>query len=597
MVKYCSEACQRSHWNSEHNTKCKGTDSSRSVYALRKMKTSPVATGEMSKFLKQSNKIFFPYEEFVQYFNWGGQGYPPCGLLNYGNSCFANVVLQCLSCTRPLVAYLLVKGHKITCQLDKWCFLCEFQTHVERANWSHTPFSPINILSQLPLIGENLWYGRQEDAHEFMRCAIGTMQYACLDEFGGEKAVHPRYQETTLVQHIFGGRFQSQVTCIRCDNVSNQFENMMDLAVEIHGDVGSLEECLEQFTAKEWLHGDNMYKCDRCNDYVIAWKRLSIQRAPNILTIALKRFQSGYFGKLNKRVTFPETLDLKSYMSELEDGNDVYKLYAVIVHLDLLNASFFGHYICYVKDFRGNWYRVDDCKVDRVDLDEVLSQGAYMLLYSRICARSSCLLPSVMLKKEEDENVGMQTVDPSLTRPTDCSSAAADADAASHDSSPVISGHLSSANCSEVEVSCEEESSSIKNAEDARENVDTRPHDSDDLSISPEVERYVYESRLKVSPEELRPAMNGTFEDSMCHSEVREENSANLSCMPEKGKHEGHNADEKSKDSSKKSNGENYGAKYKPLFRPGFLGKQLWKEFDSISPAGNTKNAASLEIE
>lgn len=36
----------------------------------------------------------------------------------------------------------------------------------------------------------------------------------------------------------------------------------MDLTVEIHGDAGSLEECLEQFTAKEWLHGDNMYKCD-----------------------------------------------------------------------------------------------------------------------------------------------------------------------------------------------------------------------------------------------------------------------------------------------------------------------------------------------
>lgn len=73
--------------------------------------------------------------------------------------------------------------------------------------------------------------------------------------------------------------------------------------------------------------------------------------------------QSGRFGKLNKRVTFPETLDLSPYMSEVEDGNDVYKLYAVIVHVDMLNASFFGHYICYVKDFHGNWYRIDDCKV------------------------------------------------------------------------------------------------------------------------------------------------------------------------------------------------------------------------------------------
>lgn len=67
---------------------------------------------------------------------------------------------------------------------------------------------------------------------------------------------------------------------------------------------------------------------------------------------------------MNKRVTFPETLDLGPYMSEAGDGTDVYKLYAVVVHVDMLNASFFGHYICYTKDFGGNWYRIDDCKVD-----------------------------------------------------------------------------------------------------------------------------------------------------------------------------------------------------------------------------------------
>lgn len=44
--------------------------------------------------------------------------------------------------------------------------------------------------------------------------------------------------------------------------ISNRYENMMDLTVEIHGDVESLEECLDQFTAKEWLDGENKYKCD-----------------------------------------------------------------------------------------------------------------------------------------------------------------------------------------------------------------------------------------------------------------------------------------------------------------------------------------------
>lgn len=73
--------------------------------------------------------------------------------------------------------------------------------------------------------------------------------------------------------------------------------------------------------------------------------------------------QSGRFGKLNKRVTFPEILDLTRYISGGGDGSDVYALYAVVVHLDMLNASFFGHYICFTKDYHGNWYRIDDCKV------------------------------------------------------------------------------------------------------------------------------------------------------------------------------------------------------------------------------------------
>ncbi|PSS20979.1 Ubiquitin carboxyl-terminal hydrolase [Actinidia chinensis var. chinensis] len=411
LVKYCSEACQRSHWNSGHKTKCKdfklsgkvNSTQSASLQCGRRSSSSVVLVPDSrtSSFIKQPKEILFPYEDFVELFNWNKPGFPPCGLLNCGNSCFANVVLQCLAYTRPLVAYLLEKGHRRECRRNDWCFLCEFQTHVERASESPHPFSPINILSRLPNIGGNLGYGKQEDAHEFMRFAIDTMQSVCLDEFGGEKALHPSTQETTLIQHIFGGHLQSQVICTKCNKISNQHENMMDLTVEIQGDAGSIEECLDQFTVREQLHGDNMYKCDGCNDYVMAWKRLTVLRSPNVLTIALKRFQSGRFGKLNKRVTFPETLDLSPYMSEAGDGSDVYKLYAVVVHVDMLNASFFGHYICYTKDFCGNWYRIDDCKVTRADLEEVLSQGAYMLLYSRVCARPSCLKSTESLGKEQ----------------------------------------------------------------------------------------------------------------------------------------------------------------------------------------------------
>ncbi|KAM1572762.1 hypothetical protein ACFXTI_042820 [Malus domestica] len=418
-VRYCSTKCQEKHWKSGHKTECKDfqlsgrVNSAQNTLGNRRFKTSGaggktspglalVPARGISRPIKMPKEILFPYEEFVELFNWDKPGFPPCGLLNCGNSCFANVVLQCLSSTRPLVAYLLEKGHRRECIREDWCFLCELEIHLQKASQSLQSFSPTNIISRLPNIGGNLGYGRQEDAHELMRFAIDTMQSLCLDEFGGEKAVCPSSQETTLIQHIFGGQLQSQVICTNCKNISNQYENMMDLTVEIHGDASSLEECLDQFTIKEWLHGENMYKCDGCNDYVKAWKRLTVKRAPNILTIALKRFQSGRFGKINKRVTFPETLDLNPYMSEAGDGTNIYKLYAVVVHIDMLNASFFGHYICYTKDFSGNWYRIDDCKVTTVNLEEVLSQGAYMLLYSRVQPRASCLRTLEHPKKKEE---------------------------------------------------------------------------------------------------------------------------------------------------------------------------------------------------
>lgn len=46
------------------------------------------------------------------------------------------------------------------------------------------------------------------------RFAIDKMQSACLDEYGGEKAVDLSTQETTVIQHIFGGRLQSQVSYV-----------------------------------------------------------------------------------------------------------------------------------------------------------------------------------------------------------------------------------------------------------------------------------------------------------------------------------------------------------------------------------------------
>lgn len=74
-------------------------------------------------------------------------------------------------------------------------------------------------------------------------------------------------------------------------------------------------------------------------------------------------YQEGRYGKINKCITFPEMLDMIPFMTGTGDVPPLYMLYAVVVHLDTLNASFSGHYVSYVKDLQGNWFRIDDTEV------------------------------------------------------------------------------------------------------------------------------------------------------------------------------------------------------------------------------------------
>ncbi|KAG6497078.1 hypothetical protein ZIOFF_044965 [Zingiber officinale] len=77
-----------------------------------------------------------------------------------------------------------------------------------------------------------------------------------------------------------------------------------------------------------------------CKSYEQAKKKLGIIDAPDIFRVVLKRFQSDKFGKLNKAVRFPEYLDLAPYMRRTTEKSLGYKLYYVVVHLDVMNAAF-----------------------------------------------------------------------------------------------------------------------------------------------------------------------------------------------------------------------------------------------------------------
>ena len=115
-----------------------------------------------------------------------------------------------------------------------------------------------------------------------------------------------------------------------------------------------------------------------------ATKRLSVNVAPNILIVTIKRFD--IFGrKITKRIQYPAYFDMKSYTDGHIDaqaikmrsksssrkaapsltkvvGNVLYDLYGVVIHVGSSTNS--GHYFSYCKNMQnGSWYECNDSSI------------------------------------------------------------------------------------------------------------------------------------------------------------------------------------------------------------------------------------------
>lgn len=139
---------------------------------------------------------------------------------------------------------------------------------------------------------------------------------------------------------------------------------------------------------------------------VRAYKRISIENAPNVLTVHLKRFD--FFGrghKVSKRVDFDMQLDLGPFMTshlqrrhhhkhkhhhhhhhhgQQHHGHHqpvLYDLYAVLVHHG--HSLHSGHYVSFVKAGNGIWHHCDDHRVAQISERMVEGQQAYILFYVR----------------------------------------------------------------------------------------------------------------------------------------------------------------------------------------------------------------------
>ena len=345
-----------------------------------------------------------------------GDGEPPAGqprgltgLMNIGNTCFINSILQCLSNTRALHGYILRKefssdintstsAMKGVLIKEFAALMCDIWKHAEESN---RVLTTALLKSQVHRFAPQFMGCQQQDAQEFLRYLLEGLHEdvnrvtsrpkpitaGIDDSFSARQKPMEAWQRFLSLEYsqfvdLFVGQLKSTLQCTVCGHASATFDPFWDLGLPIPSgtDQVRLQACFELFAKEEVLDGDEKPTCSKCRKRQKCTKSLPIQRFPRILVVHLKRFstQEGLGGKLNAAVHFPVNgLDLSPYSAGQAPCR--YDLYGVANHSGTMDS---GHYTAHCKHpHTAEWYEFNDSRVHLVNQRSVNSGEAYVLFF------------------------------------------------------------------------------------------------------------------------------------------------------------------------------------------------------------------------
>nr|XP_034969413.1 ubiquitin carboxyl-terminal hydrolase 46-like isoform X2 [Zootoca vivipara] len=196
------------------------------------------------------------------------------GLVNFGNTCYCNSVLQALYFCRPfrekVLAYKVQPRKKeslLTCLSDLFNSITSQKKKVG-------VIPPKKFISRLRKENELFDNYMQQDAHEFLNYLLNTiadllqeerkqekqngkLQNGSIESHKGEKV------DLTWVHEIFQGTLTNETRCLNCEAVSSKDEDFLDLSVDVEQNT-SITHCLREFSNTETLCSEYKYYCEQC---------------------------------------------------------------------------------------------------------------------------------------------------------------------------------------------------------------------------------------------------------------------------------------------------------------------------------------------
>ena len=345
------------------------------------------------------------------------QGGPSVGLLNLGNTCFLNSVLQALRLCRPAVSALLPTTaprlrptSKRTAILEAFQrLMLEMQGSAENAVVRPTDF--LGSLLHTIRACDDDWYQphQQGDAAECLQYILDSLHdsvYRCVRS-GVQGAASSRDEESQVkaleswssffskeyspIVENFYGQSQIQIRCEACRTVSERYEPWMMMKVPIPGgdvgggDVPSFSACMDVVHKPEEIEA---YQCDHCKKRGPATMTTRISKLPNILILVFKRFNNrgqkirGEIDWSLDQMSLAPWLAFRRCPFTDKTARSSYRTFAVIEHHGSTRG---GHYRMFSRQVAAEapWIEYDDDAIRTVsDPRQIVSPDSYVILAS-----------------------------------------------------------------------------------------------------------------------------------------------------------------------------------------------------------------------